>query len=545
MGRAVSTVSNPLCQQRDNLIGASFGRQIFLRQHSIVRLRNRTTASSQSTNDDCRPNTPSEHVLSVPHIAIIAALASSIVAATPPAQAAEWHPRRHMRRMKDTVFEDGSRPHRVHTREHTMQQKTQSTDGPHGQQATSSSLLSQVRTSLKRAYRELKRTSKEEAVYSVGISGRSDPLGHYSAEGTGVPLASPLGWWAIGIALVGVVYAIWGRHLPFLGGFKKRRTEGGRWIRDRSLGGKLVFVPDGVASSTIGSSGARLLWDDALDEEIRSTTLTSTSTGTNTKETSTGPVTPEWWAPPAGVKYVPASRKEELARESRAILRELEDGKLLRGQDYPLFGLVKLRQVCSEGGGLQVKPRTENGRDAMLRAGVKYALELSYSVENPASNLGGYEPGRFISGLATDLGMPEKRAVTITHAEVAAACRSAIIDAEAGYRAQDNAGVFRALGRLVAMLKALPLPPGSPEAELVGRSIQAQTTLEFRRSVFLTAGSVDMAVAPVIAEMLGFDPSLVMPKLLTQMAAVKASRQQSMMPPPASIEDLPSDQKPT
>jgi hypothetical protein len=304
------------------------------------------------------------------------------------------------------------------------------------------------------------------------------------------------------------------------------------------LGGKLVFVPGNGSSASNGSSGARLLWDDALDKELCSTATTQSIPN----DTSASKVTPEWWAPPPGAKYVPVNRKEELARESRAILRELEDGKLLRGQDYPLFGLVKLRTVCHDGGGLKVKPRTENGRDAMLRAGVKYALELSYSVEKPAPTLGGFEPGRFVSGLATTLDVPEARAITITHAEVAAACRSAMIDAEAGYRAQDNAGVFRALGRMVAMLKAFPLPPKSAETELVGRSIQAQTTLEFRRAVFLTAGSVDMAVAPVIAEMLGFDPALVMPQLLTQMAAVEASRQQSMMPPPE--DSASSDAKP-
>ena len=87
-------------------------------------------------------------------------------------------------------------------------------------------------------------------------------------------------------------------------------------------------------------------------------------------------------------------------------------------------------------------------------------------------------------------------------------------DAEAAYRAGKQDDMLRALYRIISTLAAFPLPPGSAEAELVGRSILQQTTLEFRRAVFLGAGSADLAVAPLVAEMLGFDPALVMPQLL-------------------------------
>ena len=58
-----------------------------------------------------------------------------------------------------------------------------------------------------------------------------------------------------------------------------------------------------------------------------------------------------------------------------------------------------------------------------------------------------------MSGLARDLGCPDRRAVVIAHAEVAATCRSALIDAEAGYRAGDGAALGGALRRLVAALR--------------------------------------------------------------------------------------------
>ena len=62
------------------------------------------------------------------------------------------------------------------------------------------------------------------------------------------------------------------------------------------------------------------------------------------------------------------------------------------------------RRSCpaQEGGGLQVTPRTESGRDAMLRAGVRAAMECA--MEGNWALLDGQEPARFACGLAHALG---------------------------------------------------------------------------------------------------------------------------------------------
>ena len=171
---------------------------------------------------------------------------------------------------------------------------------------------------------------------------------------------------------------------------------------------------------------------------------------------------------------------------------------------------------------MQVRVGTENGRDALFRGALKLVIQAL--APSPASSLpvtsslGGFEPGRFMSGLACDVSMPESRAVTIVHGEVAAASRAALIDAEAAYRAGDQTRLLGALRTLVAVVDAFPLPVGSPEAEMVGRTIQSQTTLEFRRSVFLAAGSVNLSIAPIIAEMMGFNPDQVMEQLKAQLS---------------------------
>ncbi len=90
-------------------------------------------------------------------------------------------------------------------------------------------------------------------------------------------------------------------------------------------------------------------------------------------------------------------------------------------------------------------------------------------------------------GLAHDLGVPDAKVVTIVHAEVAALCRGALIDAEAAYRAikqgeaERQGDLLLALVRIAGALQAFPLPPGSAEAEMVAAGVVKQTTLEFRK----------------------------------------------------------------
>ena len=96
--------------------------------------------------------------------------------------------------------------------------------------------------------------------------------------------------------------------------------------------------------------------------------------------------------------------------------------------------------------------------------------------------------------------------------------------AEAAYRARDQAGILSTLLRLGATLEALPLPAGSAEAELVaGGVVKQAASLQFRRELFMAFGALSTRTAPLVAEMLGFDPGLVMPQLALQMGAASAA----------------------
>jgi hypothetical protein len=110
-------------------------------------------------------------------------------------------------------------------------------------------------------------------------------------------------------------------------------------------------------------------------------------------------------------------------------------------------------------------------------------------------------------------GVPDEKAVVITAATVASKARSALVDGCASYREGDMTEVMIQLLRLAGLLNAFPPALGSAESEAVGASLQQTFTLEERQAIFLTYGGMDYPTAGTLAEMLGFDPELVMPQL--------------------------------
>eukprot|EP00887_Chlorella_sp_A99_P006407 scaffold3.g6407.t1 len=458
------------------------------------------------------------------------ALSAAVAAAPPPATAgSSWRPRRHHRRIDDGWFVPGNEAKAAAP----AAKKAAVAPPPSAQQ-----IAGDWQRSATQAYGRLRRAVQGDALYSVGVSGGSPPYAGAGAR----PRGSSLGWGALAIAGACVALLALGKRLPWL---QPRPRPGGRWVRDRSLGGKQVFVPDSQADA---AKGTRSVLDAARPQaavrglnDLPSVRLpvdeTGAPAGAAPRARRPPDAKPEWWSPPPR-SYVGPGRREELARQARAALRELEDAKLLAGRDYSLSGLVALRRLCQEGGGLTVQPATEAARDAMLRAAVGATLAAvqdgAVGGPGPEATLGGIEPARLVCGLAQDLGVPDDRAVAIAAGAVAATCRQLLIDAEAAYRARAGADVSACLLRLAATLQAFPLDPGSPQAELVAASITKQTSLEFRRAIFYAFGEqLGVPLAALVAELLGFDPELVVPQLLLHLQGLAAAAAGVPPPPPA------------
>ena len=444
------------------------------------------------------------------------------------AHADDWYPRRHHRLLKSqsttdslVLKNDRKKKRRKEQEKKTrIQREQQALEDAIQEARVKDDVLLQSMDSLKKIFSPSK---EKKASYSVGVSARPPPAAYYGhaikQRDAPIPYGMGILWGLVGL---GVLLFLKNKFGWDFGHLWRKNNGGtsGRWVRDRSLGGRMVFIPD---SST--PKAPRPLWDDLPGEEELKKTRSipgyisddddiESSSRQESSKVEKKTIVPVWWAPPAGVSYVSATRKEELQKQAGAILRQLQNKKVELGQDYDLPLLVSLRNTCHNGGGLKVTASTQSGRDSMLRMSVKHSLE------NPKSSLGGYEPSRFVSGIASDLDVPQDRAITIVHAEIASLCRNSLIDAEAAFRSQDEAMISRSLSRVIHALQSFPIPPGSPEMEMVGRSVMRTTSLEFRKAVFFSAGSIDLSIAPIIAEIVGFDPDLVMPQLLMQIQNV-------------------------
>jgi hypothetical protein len=375
------------------------------------------------------------------------------------------------------------------------------------------------------------KSSSSSSSFSPPSSYYGSPSGTATFGGSGFILAT-----AALLAVLGLTFK--DKIAAFVNRGRGRGGQGGgRWIRDRSLGGRLIFVPDiDTFSTSSPDSGTtkspRPLWDDeevggnpstnsngngysspeeaAFTSSSSSAAAAAASYSSSSSSSSRKNLVPDWWSPPSTAVYSTAQRKEELKKQTRIILKQLQDEKL-RGLDYSIASLVTLRMLCQEGGGLSVKPATESGRNSMFRAGVLAAIQCAQEGSN--TMLSAYDPAGFVSGLASDLTVPQDKAINITHAEVAAAARALLIQAEAAHRAKDGTEILMVLVRLSGMLRMFPLPRNSAEAEMVAASTKSQAQLELRRAIFFVAGTVDKGTAPIVAEMLGFNPELVMPHL--------------------------------
>jgi hypothetical protein len=494
------------------------------RQHSSVGYNGNQPSKERSAiprcrREDDRQELSTETDLRVQKVSKMLAVATlSLLVAESDAVASEWYPRRHHRRLQTQsrldklILKNNRRTRRKEEQEKKvrLQQEQEELDVALKEAKLKDDVLLQSMESIKKVFG--KHGDSVTPSYSVGVKARPPPSAYYGhsirQRDSPLPIGMSLVWGLVAFGVFWFLKNTFGWTFPGRGG--RQGGKQGRWVRDRSLGGRMVFIED-------SAKAPRPLWDDLPgEEELQKTkTVPGYLSDTDEDDAPSGPaknktMTPVWWAPPEPVSYVSANRRQELQKQADSLVRQLQNQKIELGQDYSLRGLVDLRMTCNNGGGLSVTASTQSGRDSMLR------MALKHSLENPKSSLGGYEPSRFVSGIATDLNVPQDRAITIVHAEIASICRNALIDAEASFRSQDERLLSRSLLKIIHALQSFPIPPGSPEMEMVGRSIMRTTSLEFRKAVFFTAGAADLSIAPVVAEIVGFDPALVMPQLLMQ-----------------------------
>jgi hypothetical protein len=376
--------------------------------------------------------------------------------------------------------------------------------------ALASAASGRVARALSRARAAVVRRAPGEAdgvLYRVSgsdpVPGVAPPRGRPVATGPASPeTVATIGWAAAALLAAGLAAAA---LTSARAAWRRSRTPG-RWVRDRSLGGKMVWVEDVGPSAPAPSSrldaGADLLPPPEETPSLRRTAKAAPSSASSSS-------VPAWWAPPAPSRSPAAAAAAEAA--AAPILARLQEAKLA-GRDYDVPSLVALRRTLGATGG-RVTPRALNVRDAIYRAAAAAAVDAATS---SARLDGGVTPAALVCGLAADLGVPDADASNIVLASVAAKARGLLVDAAAAARAAggDPGAALLPLAALAALLAGLPLDAGAPQVPLVAAALASRASLAERRALFLEYGrSVDPGTAGVVAAMLGFDYALVSAEL--------------------------------
>jgi len=306
-----------------------------------------------------------------------------------------------------------------------------------------------------------------------------------------------LGWLSVAAA-AGILWWTFGRG----GGGRSRRRPpppgkshaNGRWVKDRTLGGKEVWVP-------YGSGGSR---DNPLGGGAPGGALSERAMRAKEKPAEApAPAPPPSWWDPEPARYVSDAARAAGPMNAKAVLSAMTDAKVSRGVEFSATSLVALRRACAEGG-TTVSAGAATQRDAVYRAGVEAAIDAATS--GSVALLDGATPGRFVSALAGDLSVPQGRAVTMVHAGVAARTRGILVQAGAKLRQGDATGTLTGSLELGNLLQALPPGRGSAELDMVAQGVAKSFKREERQALldeFSAAAGPSAEVSALVKEALG------------------------------------------
>jgi hypothetical protein len=321
------------------------------------------------------------------------------------------------------------------------------------------------------------------------------------------PVSAPAGWALLALA-VGVLFMA---LRPGAG--RRAAAAAGVWVRDRSLGGRLVRVAqaepraDGAPSARWKRSadGSKPVGPSPLDDaDVAAQAKRGAAAAgrrpaaTADEEDATPP--PAWWSEPAPA-FAGAARKAAGAAESRAACARLNAARV-GGREYDPADFLALRAACADAGA-PVEVSSDTARDALFRGAVEAAL--TGAVSGPAA-LTGLTPGGFLTGLAGDLRVPRRRAAQLVAASTAARLRGGLLDCLALLRRGEQLPAALELSSIGAMLRALPMAPSAPELELVATSMAARSTAAEREqlaALCVAANGEDEGILRTVRDALG------------------------------------------
>ncbi|GMH32241.1 hypothetical protein BSKO_00075 [Bryopsis sp. KO-2023] len=405
------------------------------------------------------------------------AVTSSLVgllsfAAAQPAHAVSqaWHPRRHHKRL-------GEQWHRK----------------PYTEQAEKQLALQEGKVQKLAKKRNMQtvdsKPKAKEIVLSANAPSRSPnlsvPTYFPSSRARSAQSMGGMGAFLVAAAIICVLF-FWKKLAKIFRGLGiggGRRSTKGRWVSDRSLGGKQIFVP----------------YEGRESEGLNPLAVSSAPAEPEKVEKEKIVEIPEWWNPPGSI-FIPASVKEKAAIEARKLMRQLENTKV-GGQDYSLEAIVQLYKTC-EYGGVTAGASSANITMSIFRRGVECAVDQALRKGALVDRM---PPTVFVSGLATYLSIGVEKATDITHGTVASKCRSLLLEVAADIRSHGATSSLNSSAALsiVNLVSAFPLSENSAQVELLPATMRSVTTAEERVKMYHFFGLFSPKEARLVGKMLG------------------------------------------
>ena len=313
------------------------------------------------------------------------------------------------------------------------------------------------------------------------------------------------GWALLGIAVLGLFLAL----RP---GSRRAADAAGRWVRDRSLGGRLVRVaPEEPRTASDASAhwkrtGARATAAGssplASEDEVAAAAKRAAASGAEDAEDDATAPTPAWWSEQRPT-VVGAARRVAGAAEARAAFARLNAARV-GGRDYDPTDFVALRIGCADAGAaLEASVNGVTARESLFRGAVDASL---VAAAGGAAPLAGLSPGVLLTGLAGDLHIRRRRAAQLVAAATAARLRGGLLDCLAQLRRGEQLPTMMELSALGALLRALPMAPAAPELELVAAGLAPRATVTEREQLMALCAAAtgdDADVSRTLREALG------------------------------------------
>ena len=383
------------------------------------------------------------------------------------------------------------------------------------------SLERDVKRALRKAKRAVKKTTQTavDALLprsSLGGSASSSPvrMAPVSYRPRGPSAAEQYGQAAL--AWTGVFATAWlalrvmNGENPLKGLFSRPRAPPrgasgpGRWVGDRSLGGRQVWVPYETAASRDSIRRLESALDDAPGGGASNAANMSATAAAAAavKAKAAAKALPDWWTQPTP-QYVPPGRADDLVKLARVQGAKLAQ-KRVGGAGFSPESIADFRNACAaagSGGAAATSVGPESARLAVFRAAAEFAVDDALRGQSGALSSFNTPVGPFLVGLCDDLALTPTKCVSVVTASVAVRVRGALVQAGAAIRSKDSVEVMLELNKLVNLFNAFPLAPGAPELDMLSAGLRSRLTDAERES--LLAEFVDVsggAYADVVKE---------------------------------------------